>query len=109
MSKYGIAYIESSDKYLTDLKTLGKNDFNTVKHLTLYMILLDLYNSAEWYEFNEYVKMQLQYKMNTLLLNNPELVKLKITPGVFPTNVNTEQSLYTWRTIFNTSTALKTT
>ena len=46
--------------------------------------------------------------MNTILLTNTVLVKLKITPGVYPTNVNTEQSLYTWRTIFNTSTALKT-
>ena len=109
MDKYSVAFIESADKYLSDLKTYGKNTHKTLKDLTIYTIMHDLYQAADWYEASEYIKMQLQHKMNTILLNNEELIKLKITPGVYPTNVNTEQSLYTWRTIFNTSTALKTT
>lgn len=109
MDKYNIAYIESADKYLSDLKLLGKNTNVTLKDLMLYLIILDIYNSADWNEWHELTKIELQKKMNTILLNNPELIKLKIIPGIYPTNVNTNQSLYTWRTIFDTSTVLKTT
>ena len=56
MDKYNVAYIDSADKYLSDLKLLGKNTNVTIKDLTLYMIILDLYNSADWNEWHELIK-----------------------------------------------------
>ena len=109
MDKYGVAFIESADKYLSDLKINGKNSLATLKDLTMYMILYDLYQSADWNEWSELTKIALQQRMNKLLITNPDLVKLKITADLHPKNVNTEQSVYTWRSIFITNTDLKTT
>jgi hypothetical protein len=107
--KYGISLLESFDNYIDNLKAIGKNSNKTLKDLMLYNIIYDLYQSVEWNEWHELVRISLQRKMNSIILNNTDFKKLKITPGYHPTNVNTEQGLYTWRSIFNISTDLKNT
>lgn len=109
MDNYSIALLESADKYLSDLKSYGKNTNKTLKDLMMYTIIYDLYQSVDWNEWGELTKLTLQKKLNSILLNNNELVKLKSNSGYIPVNINIEQDIYTWRSIFIFNTDLKTT
>ena len=99
MEQIANCFIASMLKYLTNLQYLGNIDSPTLNDLTWFMILKDLYNQADWFELHEINKVKIQKMIEKLVLLNPNLEKLQITPGQHSSNVNFSQTLYSWRTI----------
>lgn len=93
---YVESILDSTKKYLYNLRYLAKDDTPFLKKINLLMILSIVNQWAPDFEISEEVKTKIQNLMRCIITEDPKMKMLKNYSDDY-TNVNLPQSITTWQ------------
>lgn len=95
------SFITSTDKYLYGMSKLARYDKKTLKDMFLLSIIGTLQDWGCWYDLDEGSFSKLEELSECIILNNPDLELFSPQSFDYYTNVNTPQTSYSWRRMFD--------
>lgn len=86
---------------INKMRFLGYNDPATLKHILYLIVLDDLYDWSDYLEDPQPVQKQLQDLRIQFILNHGEFIIDNVDSEDFYVNVNTPQTHYTWKRVWD--------